>query len=96
VRTSVFGLASLASSLLAPIADRHHWSSALAEETPTRIENAPCGWFTQLYPGAWGTDHKIMINRYVVIENISFGQGTYQLADGTDAFRFLEKRCGAN
>jgi hypothetical protein len=83
----------LAGMLLAPEMASRDWSAAAAE-TLTHIENAPCGWFTSLYPGAWGTDHKILINPSVVIESLSFDQGTYQLADGTDAYDFLERRCG--
>jgi hypothetical protein len=30
----------------------------------------------------------------MMIEKITFGRGTYQLADGTDAYDYLEKRCG--
>lgn len=80
--------------LLAPIADGRDRSAASAEETATRIENAPCGWFTQAYPGAWGTDHRILINAALVIEKVSFSRGTYRLADGTDASEYLEKKCG--
>jgi hypothetical protein len=94
VRTPVFGSAILAFVFLASIADSRVWSPALAEETLTHIENAPCGWFTGLYPGAWGTDHKVLINPRLTIARVSFGRGTYQLADGTDAYEYLEKRCG--
>jgi hypothetical protein len=94
VRKAVFSSAILAGVLLAPIADGRVRSPALAEETLTHIEKAPCGWFTRLYPGAWGTDHKILINPRIIVEKISFGRGTYQLIDGTDAYEYLEKRCG--
>jgi hypothetical protein len=94
MRITIFGSAILAGVLLASIADSRVWSPALAEETLTPIENAPCGWFTRLYPGAWGTDHKIQINPRISIARISFGPGTYQLADGTDAYDYLEQRCG--
>jgi hypothetical protein len=94
VRNAVFGSAILAGLFLASIADSRIWSPALAGETLTHIEDAPCGWFTRLYPGAWGTDHKIQVNPHLIIEKISFARGTYQLIDGTDAYEFLEKRCG--
>jgi hypothetical protein len=69
------------------------WSPALAEETLMQIKSA-CGWFTRLYHDAWGTDHEILINPRIIVEKISFGRGTYQLTDGTDAYEYLEKRCG--
>ena len=95
MRSSVaFSSAILAGLLFAPIVDGHCLSAAFAEQAPTRIQDAPCGWFTSSYPGAWGTDHKILINLQVVIENISFGPGTFQLADGTDAYDYLQRKCG--
>jgi hypothetical protein len=94
MRITIYGSAILAGLFLAPIAYAHDWSASSAEESPTRIESAPCGWFTQLYPGAWGTDHKILINSDVLIERISFSRGSFQLADGTDAAEYLERRCG--
>jgi hypothetical protein len=95
VRNAVYGSVILAGLFLVPIADGRVRSAA-AEEAATRIENAPCGWFTQSYPGAWGTEHRILIVPGVVIEKISFSRGTFQLADGTDASEYLEKRCGGN
>jgi hypothetical protein len=83
----------LAGVLLAAIADSRVWSPALAEETPAHIEKAPRGWLARLYPDAWGTDYKILINPRIIIAKISFGRGTYQLTDGTDAYEYLEKRC---
>jgi hypothetical protein len=94
VRNVIFASAILAGVLLAPIMDGRDLSPALAEKAPTRIQDAPCGWFTSLYPGAWGTDHKILINLHSVIENASFGRGTYRLADGTDAYEYLQRKCG--
>jgi hypothetical protein len=94
LRNAVYGSAILAGLLLVPITGGRDYSSALAEEAPARIENAPCGWFTQLYPGAWGTDHRILIKPDLVIDRTSFGRGTFQLADGTDASEYLEKKCG--
>ena len=80
MRTIVFSSAVLAGVLFAPIVDGHHWIAALADQSPTRIQDAPCGWFTSLYPGAWGTDHKILMNLRVVVENASFGRGDLSIA----------------
>jgi len=94
VRSMIYSSALLAALLLAPFVDGRNPTPASAAENPTPIENAPCGWFTSLYPGAWGTDRKILINPRVAIERTSFGRGTYQLADGTDAYDYLQKKCG--
>jgi hypothetical protein len=93
VRKIISSAMALAGVLLVPAVVSRDWSAAAAE-TVAHIENAPCGWFSNVYPGAWGTDHKILINRNVIIERMSFARGMYQLADGTDAYDFLEKRCG--
>ena len=37
-----------------------------------------------------------MINPRTVIAKTSFGRGTFTLADGTDAFEYLERKCGEN
>lgn len=94
MRNALFRAAILAGVLLAPIAGGRNLSPALAQQPPTRIENAPCGWFTSLYPGAWGTEHKILINPRIIDEQFSFGRGTYRLADGTDAYEYLQRKCG--
>ena len=93
MRNVIFSSVILTGLLMVPIADGHYWSPAAAAEPPTLIENAPCGWFTSVYPGAWSTDHKILINPRIVIEKMSFGRGTHQLVDGTDAYDYLERRC---
>jgi hypothetical protein len=90
VRNALYSAVILAGLLFAPVAD----GRALAGENPTPIQDAPCRWFVRLYPGAWGTDHKILINPRLVIERVSFGQGNYRLADGTDAYDYLQRRCG--
>ncbi len=93
MRKILYSLAIAAGVFVVPaLVDRD--GSAAVAGTLTQIENAPCGWFTSLYPGAWGTDHKVLINPNIVVEGMSFGRGTYQLADGADAYDFLEKRCG--
>ena len=94
MRNIIFGSAALAGMLFAPIADACCWSTASAAASPTRIQDAPCGWFTSVYPDAWGTDHKILMNLHVIVENGSFGRGTFQLPDGTDAYEFLQRKCG--
>ncbi|HEY5067595.1 MAG TPA: hypothetical protein VIJ04_22560 [Xanthobacteraceae bacterium] len=96
MRNALRGVAILAGLFLAPAVGSHDRSSASAKDDSTRIENAPCVWFSELFPGAWGTDHKIMINPQTVIAKASFGRGTFTLVDGTDAFEYLERKCGEN
>jgi hypothetical protein len=94
MRGAVYGPAILAGTLLVSMVSGRVWPTASAEETATRIEDAPCNWFTRLYPGAWGTDRKIAVAGNLVIEKTSFSRGTFQLDDGSDAYDYLEKRCG--
>lgn len=96
MRNALCGVAILTGLFMAPVIGSHDRSSASAKDNSTRIENAPCVWFTELFPGAWGTDQKIMINPQTVIAKTSFGRGTFTLADGTDAFEYLERKCGEN
>lgn len=94
MRNVIYRSTILAGVVLAPLVTGGNWSPAAAANNATHIENAPCGWFTSSYPGAWGTDHKVLINPGLVIERMSIGRGTYRLTDGTDAYDYLEKRCG--
>jgi hypothetical protein len=89
VRNALWAVAILAGLFLAPVIGSHDRSSVSAKDNSRRIENAPCAWFTELFPGAWGTDQTIMINPRTVIAKAWFGRGTFTLADCTDAFEYL-------
>ena len=82
MRNALCAVAILTGLFLAPVIGSHDRSSASAKDNSTRIENAPCVWFTELFPGAWGTDQKIMINPRTVIAKTRSAAGPSHLPMG--------------
>ena len=98
MRNALWAVAILAGLFLAPVIGSHDRSSVSAKDNSRRIENAPCAWFTELFPGAWGTDQTIMINPRTVIarKGLVRPRDLHTSADCTDAFEYLERKCGEN
>jgi hypothetical protein len=69
--------------------------SAGAQELPTPVQDAPCRWFAKPHGESWGTDHVVKINDQQTIAGFSFIRGDLKLTNGTDAYDYLERKCGA-
>jgi hypothetical protein len=69
--------------------------SAIAQELPTPVQDAPCSWFAKAHGESWGTDHVVKINDQQAISGFSFIRGVLKLNNGTDAYDYLEQKCGA-
>jgi hypothetical protein len=68
-------------------------TSALAQELPTPVQDAPCNWFTKIRGESWETDHVVKINDQQAISGLPFIRGVLKLNDGTDAYDYLEQKC---
>jgi hypothetical protein len=70
-------------------------TSAIAQDPPTLVQDAPCGWFTKAHGDSWGTDHIVKINDQQTISGFSFIRGVLKLNNGIDAYDYIEQKCGA-
>jgi hypothetical protein len=68
---------------------------AIAQDFPTPIQNAPCGWFGKVNGDAWETEHAVKINNWQTISGLSFIRGDLKLNSGTDAYDYLERKCAS-
>jgi hypothetical protein len=68
---------------------------AAAQEAPTPLENAPCNWFAKASGDSWGTDHVVQINDQQAISGFTFIRGVLKTNSGTDAYDYLQRKCGA-
>jgi hypothetical protein len=69
--------------------------SAAAQEAPTPVQDAPCGWFAKIRGDSWGTDHVVQINDQQVISRFSFIRGVLKTKSGMDAYDYLQQKCGS-
>ena len=67
-----------------------------AQEAPTPLENAPCNWFAKARGDSWGTDHVVQINDQQAISGFTFVRGVLKTNSGTDAYDYLQQKCGTN
>ncbi len=82
--------AALISALLAVPA-----APAYAQILPPLLVDSPCSWFAKTVPDVWSTNHIVRVDTWGVVKGpLSFGPGTYRVDDGTDAYEFVERKCG--
>jgi hypothetical protein len=66
-----------------------------AQERPPLLVESPCGWFAKTAPYIWSTNHIIRLDTWGVVTGLLwFEPGKYRLDDGTDAYEFVERKCG--
>jgi hypothetical protein len=68
---------------------------APAHERPPLLVESPCGWFVKMAPDIWSTDHVIRVDTWGAVTGaLWFRPGMYRVDDGTDAYEFIERKCG--
>ncbi len=70
-------------------------SPVYAQAGPPLLADSPCSWFIKTAADVWSTDHIVRVDTWGVVNGpLSFGPGTYRVDDGTDAYEFVERKCG--
>jgi hypothetical protein len=70
-------------------------SPAYAEMPPPLLVDSPCGWFVKTAPEVWSTNRIVRVDTWGLVNGLlSFGPGAYRVDDGTDAYEFIERKCG--
>jgi hypothetical protein len=70
-------------------------SPADAQAILPLLVDAPCPWFVKTAPFVWSTNHVIRVDTWGVVAGpLSVTPGHYRVDDGTDAYEFIERKCG--
>jgi len=70
-------------------------SPVSAQARPPLLVDSPCGWFVKTAPDIWSTNHVVRVDTWGLVNGLlSFGPGSYRVDDGTDAYEFIERKCG--
>ncbi len=84
------GLAALLALVICPA-----YAQVLPQELPPLLVESPCGWFVKTAPNIWSTDYVMRVDTWgAVTGKLSVWPGRYRVDDGTDAYEFVERKCG--
>jgi hypothetical protein len=58
------------------------------------LQDAPCIWFSKALKGWHIDNHDVKLNKETSARNSIIERGVVKMDDGTDAYDFLDRKCG--